>query len=468
MRTIRVVVTIAGVALVVGGCAKPQAADPARALVEQRTGRSVDWDHSDRAVNDHVRAMLSQPLTADGAAHVALLNNRHLRATYEDVGVARSELVQAGLLKNPVFDAAIRFGEGGSGTGLEFTVVQDFLDVFQIPLRKRTAGAALESANLRVAGAAVDLAAQTRTAFYEYQAATQALEMRRTVLAAAEASYDFARRLRDAGNIRELDLANEQASYEQAKLDAASAEAAVLAGRERLNSLMGLWGQDTAWTAVERLPDLPGHDVAVEGVERTAVEKSLELAAARQDLRSAAQRLGLRRSFGLIPEAEIGATAERETEGGWSAGPVFALPIPLFDQGQGRVAGARAELQRDQMRYVALAVDVRSAARAVRDRLHAARQRAAYLRDVILPLRSRIVEQTQMQFNAMQVSPFQLLSSKQQQVEAGRQYIEALRDYWLVRSQLEQILSGRMPRTEATESTAGTSTTAGATDTGGH
>ena len=476
MRTIKTVLVavLAGAATIAGGCAKPQATsvEPARALVADRTGHSIDWDRSDaadRAVSDHVRQMLRQPLSADAAAHVALLNNRHLRATYEDVGVARAELVQAGLLKNPVFDAAIRFGEGGGGTGLELTLVQDFLDVFQIPMRKRAAGAALESARLRVAGAAIDLVAQVRAAFYQHQAATQAMEMRQTVLAATEASYDLARRLREAGNINELDLANEQASYEQAKLDVASAEAAVVAGRERLNSLLGLWGQDTTWAAAERLPDLPGEDMALERVEGIAVEKSLELALAREELRSAAQRLGLRRTFGLVPEVEIGATAERELEGGWSVGPAFALPVPLFDQGQAKVAVAGAELRRSRMRYAALAVDVRSAARAARDRLHAARQRAAYIRDVILPLRTRIVEQTQLQFNAMQVSPFQLLTTRQQQVVAGRQYIEALRDYWLARAQLEQIVSGRMPRIEANESSVGAAlSSAGASETGGH
>jgi cobalt-zinc-cadmium efflux system outer membrane protein len=87
---------------------------------------------------------------------------------------------------------------------------------------------------------------------------------------------------------------------------------------------------------------------------------------------------------------------------------------------------------------------------------------------VILPLRTRIVEQTQLQFNAMQVSPFQLLTAKQQQVEAGRQYVEALRDYWLARTQLEQVLAGRMPQVSADEFTASGARAAGASQTGGH
>ena len=60
------------------------------------------------------------------------------------------------------------------------------------------------------------------------------------------------------------------------------------------------------------------------------------------------------------------------------------------------------------------------------------------------------MSQTQLQYNAMQVSAFQLLEAKKSQINAGADYIEALRDYWVARSRLEQILSGRLTAFEAT------------------
>jgi cobalt-zinc-cadmium efflux system outer membrane protein len=45
----------------------------------------------------------------------------------------------------------------------------------------------------------------------------------------------------------------------------------------------------------------------------------------------------------------------------------------------------------------------------------------------------------------MQLGPFQLLRAKEQQIETAAAYIEALRDYWLARGDLGQILSGRLP-----------------------
>jgi cobalt-zinc-cadmium efflux system outer membrane protein len=421
-----------------------------RRLAADRTHMRIEWDRGsaeDRAADEAVGALLARDLDADSAVQVALLNNRDLQATFEDLSVAQSDLVAAGMLRNPVFDASVRFAEAGGGTGVELSVVQDFLDVLVIPLRRRAAGAAFEAAKLRVAGAVLGLAGETRRAFYSVQAARQRLEVRQTAALAADASYDYARRLHAAGNVNDLDLSNEQAAYEQSRLDLAAAEADAQQARERLNVLMGAWGRRTQWTVAQRLPDVPGPEDAVpqDGLERRAVERSLDLAAARQGVEVAAGRLGLARPLGVFEGAGVGAAAERETEGGWSAGPAFSLPIPLFNQGQPASSAAAAELRRARQRYAALAVEVRSRARAAWSRVDAARARAAYYQKVILPLRERIVDQTQRQFNAMQVSPFQLLNAKQQQVEAGGQYVDALLEYWTARADLDLILEGKLP-----------------------
>jgi len=126
-------------------------------------------------------------------------------------------------------------------------------------------------------------------------------------------------------------------------------------------------------------------------------------------------------------------------------GPTLEFPIPLFDQGQAQIGRAAAELRRVQHEYYALGVRIRATARAVRDRLEGARDRALYYRDIILPLHERIVNEAQLQYNAMQLGPFQLLRAKEQQIETAVGYIEALREYWLATGDAGQILSGRMP-----------------------
>src|SRR5439155_27268163 len=131
-----------------------------------------------------------------------------------------------------------------------------------------------------------------------------------------------------------------------------------------------------------------------------------------------------------------------EPEGLRTTGPAAGLAFPLFDRGQHAVARARAQLRQAQDRQSALAVEIRSEVRAGRDRLTAARQLVAYYRDVVLPRRERIVEQTQREYNFMLVGVFQLLQARQDEINARREYLEAQRDYWIARTELEHSLGG--------------------------
>ena len=372
-----------------------------------------------------------------------MLNNRDLQAIYADLGVAQADLVQAGLFRNPILDAAVLFPLSGVRPDLQLTVVISFLDALYVPLRKRVAGARFEEAKLRVSGAVLDLVAEVRRAFYEHQANEQMLELRQMIVQALVASWEVSRRLHEAGNTTDLDLARDRAAAESSKLALRSAEIALRQSRERLNGLMGTWGEQAGWEIDGRLPDVPAESPLVNGLERTALSRSLDLSQARQRVISAGQQLGYDRATAFIPETEAGVGAEREE--GWKVGPVFSVPIPLFDQGQGRVGRAVAELRRTQQEYYAMGVRIRATARAVRDRMLGARDRALYYRDILLPLQERIVNEAQLQYNAMQIGIFHLLRDRERQIETGVAYVETLREYWLAQTDLAQIASGRLP-----------------------
>src|SRR5688572_14478469 len=150
---------------------------------------------------------------------------------------------------------------------------------------------------------------------------------------------------------------------------------------------MGLWGQDVDWKIADRLPELPRQELALEDAERQAVANSLDLGVFRQRVITAGRQLGLVRPFALLGEVEAGVAAEHSEEEGWALGPSLSLPVPIFDQGQARTALAQAELRRARQLYTATAIDIRAETRAAAIRLRGARERAEYLRDVVLPVR---------------------------------------------------------------------------------
>ncbi|MBM4258544.1 MAG: TolC family protein [Deltaproteobacteria bacterium] len=398
---------------------------------------------------DAISSRLAEGLTEEEAVRIALLNNRELQALYARLGIAHADLVQASLLHNPVIGVTSGFPIAGGIVDLGFGLAMDLIDFLYTPLRKRVATARFEEAKLRVAADVLDAVWRTQTAFYTHQANEQALEMRRQVAAATAASFNLAQRLREAGNLRELDVATEQALAEEAKADLRFAEIATRDSRERLNLLMGLSGEHALlWTVTPaRLLD-PREAATNADLEARAMKQSLDLAAADQLIVAAAENVRLDRASALFPEVVVGGKGERDGRE-WEPGPTFILPLPLFDRGQARIARAQAELRQARELRTALAVRIAAIARSTRARLEGYRERALQYRDVVLPVRQRVLEQTQLQYNAMQIGPLDLLRAKEQQIEAGIRYIDALREYWLAQADHTLLLAGRLPPTEA-------------------
>ena len=84
-------------------------------LTRERTGRATTWQRTSREADSaqaRVAELLRQPLSADTAVELALLNNRGLQAHFFELGIAESDLVQAGRLANPSF-AFSRVAGGG-------------------------------------------------------------------------------------------------------------------------------------------------------------------------------------------------------------------------------------------------------------------------------------------------------------------------------------------------------------------
>ena len=434
------------------GVSKEAAFSEVQQQVDESIGFTVHWNgDTDSAgeVTQTIKELLSKSLVADAAVQIALLNNRRLQATYEEIGIAYAAVVEAGSPSNPAFHGGATFGLPQAMTAhpvhdsYVFEIEMDFLSVLYGSMRKSVAKSEFEAAKLRVTAAVMDLAGQTRTAFYRVQAEKQMLEMFRQVVLATQAGYEFASELREAGNIPELDLLLQRALYEGSRLALVAAEVTLTESREQLNRLMGLWGEETAWTVETRLPNILAEPMKLDDVEKVAIENSIDLAIAREDIVSIGKQLGVAKAMSLVPRLEVGGELEQE-DGAWKAGPALGFEIPLFDRNQGQRAAAAAVLRQRQEEYHALAVEIRSAVRAAQRRLLTTRQTALSYQDNILPLQEKILEQVQLQYNAMQVGTPRLLLAKQQQIDAGRDYIQALYNYHVARVTFDQILSGRL------------------------
>ncbi len=443
----RAALTLAPLAVACSAVSREAAFADVSAAAQDRVGHPLRWitgSEEDRQVAQRVQELLRGELTPDSATEIALLNNRGLQATYEEVGVAQADLVQAGLLRNPTISAGVAFPSTGESPENSISVTKQFIDIFTLPLRKRIAGAELERAKLRVGDSVLRLAADVRAAVATLQATQAQVDTLQAFVEAEQLAAEFVQRQRAAGNVRDLDVVVQLDALASARLSLGRAEVQVVEEREHLARLLGVYGPDTGFR-IAHLSQVPDEQLSLEHLESLAIRQRLDVRAASAEVDAAAQGEALERGTRWLPSVDVGVSSTKETpEGVRVTGPSVSVELPIFDQGQGRVARAEALLRQARARQEELAVNARSQVRAAIARLGLAKSTVDYYRKLLLPLRDRIVTESQLQYNAMQIGVFQLLAAKQQQLTASRDYLEAVRGYWVARSDLELAVGGSL------------------------
>ena len=447
-RTIRLA-ALALIPIVLAGCASvPKDAGFADVQqgVAERLGEHVEWrrgNAEDAAVDTQVKAALQQPLTADAAVRVALLNNRRLQAEYEELGVAQADLVQAGLLRNPTFGWSRQ--EGGDITKTTWGVEFDFLGLLLRSPQKRLESMRFEHTKLRVSEAVLKHALETRKAWFEAAAAEQDAGFMAKVADLASAEGELAERQRKAGNLSRRDTLRQQAFAEEAAAQLARSRETAFIARERLNRLMGVWGEDAGWKLPVRLPELPAAPPAFDNIEAYGLKQRLDVRMAQKEAEALAAGLGLTRDTRFINVFDLGVETEKSTGERRITGPTLKLELPIFDQGQARVSRQEAVYRQSEARLYALAVDARSEMREAYQRTATAYATARHARDRLVPLRRQIVEESTLHYNGMLIGVYELLADAREQVAAVQNHIAATRDFWTALADLQLAVGGKLP-----------------------
>lgn len=434
---------------VLGGCAS-FSADGGFGSVEQltreRTGqtpRLVKSAEDGQAARQRVQELLRAPLTADAAVELALLNHPGLQASFRELGIAEADLVATGRLRNPVFG----FFNVSSAESykIERTLMFDVMGLLTMPKRVAVQRTRFEQAQLQAAMDAVAVATEARRAWTAAVASRQLAQYAEQVKEAADASAELARRMAQAGNFSRLAQMREQAFYADATAQLARARHQAVADRERLVRALGLWGADTGFSLPDRLPDLPKAPAEPRDAEKVALEKRLDVQAARQANAALAQSLGLTRITRVIDGFELGYA--NLSEGGElrKNGYELSFEIPLFDWGSTKVARAEAQYMQSVQKSVQVAVEARSQVRESYSAYRTSYDLARHYRDEVVPLAKRISDEQLARYNGMLLGTFELLADAREQVRSVTAAVETLRDFWLADADLQTALTVGAP-----------------------
>ena len=276
---------------------------------------------------------LADGVTTDEAVAVALWNNAAFNATLTRLGMARGDLLQAGLLRNPQFQV---FLPGGSKQ-LEWAL---FLPLDALLLRETRLDLS-EREVCRIAEEltqnGVDLVRDVRVAHADLVFAVEQSALADEAVALREDIYDLTRKQLQAGDISELESTTAQIALKQAQAEAAGLKHGVAQAESRLKQLMSIGmmpitlspqSEATSIVLTHELDDLIA-EAATSRPDLRAASFAYESAKKRADL-SRWQWL----RFDVVADANSGGV------GNSNFGSGFRFDVPIFDRNQGGIQTA--------------------------------------------------------------------------------------------------------------------------------
>ncbi len=390
----------------------------------------------DKSVND----LLSQPLSEENAVRITLINNRALQQTYERIGIAQSDLVQAGLMSNPLLGYSVGHGGGINRSGVSVELA--FLDLLWIPLRKELGGLALEETKLSVGDEVLRSVREAKKSYIDARVAQEMVRLNGDVLKSHEASLQLAMRQYSAGNLSKRDLLKIQDEYEHTRLDSIRLNRDNAKAREALNKSMGVYAEQTDYTLVDEPMTLSSQPIENTSLERWAIENRLDIAAAQKRVEYAAKEAGYTKDTRLLQEVRLEAGSEKSTGENRFNSVGIKIPLPIFDMGQARISLTQARYNQSVHRLMELAVNVRSEVRESYAHLCYSYDIAREYNESIVKINQNILEQTQLYYNGMLDGIYELLADQRRYSDAKMQSLMAIGEYRKAQADLAYTIGG--------------------------
>jgi outer membrane protein TolC len=423
--------------------------DAVAEAAHKHLAKDLEWPRTDdeqTKVRKHVDALLALPLGADEAVQIALLNNRSLQADFEQLGISEADLVQSGRLPNPRFD--LRHAAAGGQYDIEETLTFNILSLFTMGYARDIERRRFAEVQNAVVLQVLQLAKDTREAFFAAVAAQDSVTYMAQVNAVAETGARLSDKMVAAGNWNRLDQSREQIFHIDAVQSLARARLQADGAREKLTRLMGLGGGDgPAVQLAAHLPELPAGIDNPPDIEAAVLQNRLDLRLMRLQVDELAHRLKLTKATRFINVLDVGPTRVRQgtREDSYITGYALSFEVPIFDSGGARVKKSEALYAQAVDRFAQAAVDARSEIRQAYGNYRAAFDLARRLRDEATPLQKAVAQQNLLRYNASLISVFELLADAREQVLGADQYIQSVRDFWIAKTEFDSALLGSTP-----------------------
>ncbi len=438
---------VLALSLLAGGCAS---LDPtpdigrAASTVGDRSGVTPEWTlpwESALSMWDG-----RSPLTREAAFAMALRNNREIRSQVEQIAASRADLVQAGLLPNPVLGLTLRFpiDPVSGGTFIGASVVQSFTALWLRDGKIKGADARLNQTVLDVSDKALRLVAEVQATHTRIAFGQRAVALSDENIITIRKTIDSLDARVRGGEGTTLDV--NRAKQQQAK---AEAERAIVVrelakDRRRMLELIGFAGESAEWTATGAIA-ADGAPIEEAAAITLAASQRLDVAAARSVVEAQRADLSVEeqsrlRDFGL------GADFERDVDGAKTIGPVVEVAIPIFDTNATQIAKAGSLARAALANYEAISQRAVREARVAWVEFDSASRLVEQYRSTVLALSERNLTLAEASLKSGQADVTVLLEAQREVTDARARLNELEQTAALARIELEYAVGGGLAR----------------------
>jgi len=396
-----------------------------RAYVSQslteRTGHDLSAITKSEAFKLPEKISLADGLAADEAVAIALWNNAQFQADLTELGFARADLIEAGLLRNPMLSLLFPVGPKQLEAVLNLPI--DLL--WQRP--KRVAAAKLDAERVaeNLVQHGLDLAREVMVAHADLALADERKNLaEENARVQQEIANIAAARLR-AGDISELEESVSRLETLRAQEISVRRTQEAENARARFTTILGFGVRDTTFTlAPAPQTELPSRPFAE--LTNAAFASRPDLRAAELNIEAAGKRLGWERAkiFALTGVLDANGAGKE----GFEMGPGAQIELPLFNWNNGKTARAQAQMEQAARQYLAAKHRIALEVKAAHTDHLAAQQALALCREQWVPAATEAANRALKTYAAGEVSYLFVLEINRQLLDARLREAEASAD----------------------------------------
>jgi len=424
--------------LLVGCQTSPRTPDTTTvaAHLTKRVGHTIPClvDHAE--VTFPPGASLDDGLTEDEAVAIALWNNAAFQELLVDLGIARGDLIQAGLLPNPEFVYFWPMSEKPYKYLFDFPIEAIWLR----PIRVKSAAREADRVAERLTQAGLDLMRDVRQAYADVVLAHDRVRVAREGVSLRGRIAELAEKRFKAGDTSEQEAATGKIDSAQAQQDAARIESDVPVFEERLRNLMGI-GPLRGPLCLDPLPPPGCHQLDADDLTKEALATRPDALAATEAVAAAEARLKFAKLGWVRLLGIADATSGKESH---VLGPALRFTVPLFNWNQGNIARAEAELERAVRNQKTVAYQIILDVHRSYYQYRQSCNELAVLRAKVRPEVEGAVRRAQAGYKAGNVAIFIVLETTRQRLDTDLREAQLhgdLRRYW---AELERSVGRRL------------------------